>query len=355
MVSSKDLGRGLGWTRTEGYSYDPLGRLTRVDISASSSERFTYDAAGNILSIRRNEGTGASKALSLSYSGNLLSSVTDSIAGTAYSYTHDGAGNVTSDGRCERTMGMNVIGKVARVNGTVNLNDMLQFATLARYTYLSDGTKISVLDPSDSSYVLYRGPFLMRRDSTGTVSLECITVPEGIIVPDGNSLKMITFVKDCLGSVRSVVDLSDGTVLEQNDYYAFGERVADSTMQTTSINRWRYNAKEEQDSIAGLPYLDYGARLYDPVIGRWLQQDPMAEKYPHLSPYNFCGDNPVNNVDPDGKDPIYAKNFRGKVKLIGDDGKQSSVSYLAHKTKINHLCKWLIFSAPQVGLEPTTP
>ena len=76
----------------------------------------------------------------------------------------------------------------------------------------------------------------MRKDSTGTVSLECITVPEGIIVPDGSSLKMITFVKDCLGSVRSLVDLSGGTVLEQNDYYAYGERVADSTMQTTSIN-----------------------------------------------------------------------------------------------------------------------
>ncbi len=83
-------------------------------------------------------------------------------------------------------------------------------------------------------------------------------------------------MKDCLGSVRSVVDLSDGTVLEQNDYYAFGERVNDSTQTMTSLNRWRYNAKEEQD--------------------------PMAAKYPHLSPYNFCRDNPVNFVDPEGKD-----------------------------------------------------
>ena len=118
------------------------------------------------------------------------------------------------------------------------------------------------------------------------------------------------------------------TVLERSDYYAYGERVADSTMQTTSINRWRYNAKEEQDSIAGIPYLDYDARLYDPVIGRWLQQDPVAAKYPHLSPYNFCGDNPVIFVDTDGRDPIYAKNFWGKVKLIGDDGKKSTGSYL---------------------------
>ena len=122
------------------------------------------------------------------------------------------------------------------------------------------------------------------------------------------SLTKIAFVKDCLGSVRDVVDLSDGTVLEQNDYYAFGERVDDSSMQTTSINRWRFNAKEEQDSVARLPYLDYGARLYDPVIGRWLHQDPEAAKYPHLSPYNFCGDNPVNFVDPQG-DTIIVSNL----------------------------------------------
>ena len=129
------------------------------------------------------------------------------------------------------------------------------------------------------------------------------------------SLKMITFVKDCLGSVRSVVDLSDGTVLEQNDYYAFGERVNDSTQTMTSLNRWRFNAKEEQASIACLPYLDYGARLYDPVIGRWMQQDPMATKYPHLSPYNFCGDNPVNYVDPDGR-KIVTRHFDKENQLV---------------------------------------
>ena len=134
---------------------------------------------------------------------------------------------------------------------------------------------------------------------------------------------MITFVKDCLGSVRGVVDLSGGTVLEQNDYYAYGERVADSTMQTTSLNRWRYNAKEEQDSIASIPYLDYGARLYDPVIGRWLQQDPMAEKYPHLSPYNFCGGNPVWFIDQTGMD-IWEINDQGKIVNHIKDNKQDA-------------------------------
>ena len=53
--------------------------------------------------------------------------------------------------------------------------------------------------------------------------------------------------------------------------------------------------------MAGLPYLDYGARFYDPATCRWLSPDPLAEKYYGLSPYGFCAGNPVNFVDPDGR------------------------------------------------------
>ena len=60
-----------------------------------------------------------------------------------------------------------------------------------------------------------------------------------------------------------------------------------------------YNGKEEQAGF-GLPYLDYGARLYDPATGRWLTQDPLAEKYYGISPYVFCAGNPMKYVDADG-------------------------------------------------------
>ena len=48
---------------------------------------------------------------------------------------------------------------------------------------------------------------------------------------------------------------------------------------------------------------NYGARHYDPCIMRFTTMDPMCEKYYHLSPYAYCGNNPVNAVDPDGKNP----------------------------------------------------
>ncbi len=46
----------------------------------------------------------------------------------------------------------------------------------------------------------------------------------------------------------------------------------------------------------------YGARYYDPKISVWLSVDPLAHKYPNLSPYVFTGNNPIMLVDPDGRD-----------------------------------------------------
>ena len=52
----------------------------------------------------------------------------------------------------------------------------------------------------------------------------------------------------------------------------------------------------------GLNTYDYGARQYDPTLGRWDRMDPMCEKYYSVSPYAYCGNNPVNRIDPDGRE-----------------------------------------------------
>ncbi|MCE1168185.1 MAG: RHS repeat-associated core domain-containing protein [Sphingobacteriia bacterium] len=101
--------------------------------------------------------------------------------------------------------------------------------------------------------------------------------------------------------------------------------MAEQTSTGYFQNQYKFNGKE-LDQETGLYY--YGARYYDPKGSLWLSVDPLTDEYKYLSPYCYAVNNPISFIDPDGRDPIYAKNFWGKVKQIGDDGKKGTGSYL---------------------------
>jgi RHS repeat-associated protein len=87
-------------------------------------------------------------------------------------------------------------------------------------------------------------------------------------------------------------------VIQTDDYYPFGLSISALSYQreNSTAQDYKYNGKELQEEL-GLGWLDYGARMYMPDIGRWGVVDPWAQKYYEWSPYNYAFDNPVNLSD----------------------------------------------------------
>ncbi|MGE5411378.1 MAG: RHS repeat-associated core domain-containing protein [Clostridiales bacterium] len=94
--------------------------------------------------------------------------------------------------------------------------------------------------------------------------------------------------------------------------------------------RWIEFTGKERDSDTQLDY--FGARYYDSEIGHWMSPDPLKDKYPGWSPYNYCLDNPLKFVDPDGK--AIGDYYNENGELIGSDGKDDNKNYVVPNNKL---------------------
>jgi RHS repeat-associated protein len=85
------------------------------------------------------------------------------------------------------------------------------------------------------------------------------------------------------------------------DYLPFGQ-VMPNRHGDDNQYRYGFNGKEKLDEMKGDGNAyDFGARMLDPRIGRWLSRDPLEAKYPNISTYTFVGNSPIFCIDPDGK------------------------------------------------------
>ncbi len=109
-------------------------------------------------------------------------------------------------------------------------------------------------------------------------------------------------------------------IIQEADYYPFGMR---HDRSTTATNHYLYNGKELNADL-GLDWYDYGARWLDVETGRWSTIDPLAENYASMSPFNYVANNPISNIDPDGRriimsNAIEANNLVADLNRVYED------------------------------------
>ena len=109
-------------------------------------------------------------------------------------------------------------------------------------------------------------------------------------------------------------------IIQENHYDPWGQNLVGIEKQGKPDYKFQYNGKEKQDEF-GLNWNDYGARFYDPQLGRWHAVDPLADEYQPFSPYNYTLNNPILNIDPDGRGVNSTHTDKdGNVVAVKDDG-----------------------------------
>lgn len=106
-------------------------------------------------------------------------------------------------------------------------------------------------------------------------------------------------------------------VVSSQSYYPFGLSFDFYNRENSLANQYKFNGKEEQDEL-DLGLYDYKKRFYSAVLGRFISIDPLADKFPWWTPYQFTGNMPTKYVDLDGMEPASYDFKNGKVYPASD-------------------------------------
>jgi RHS repeat-associated protein len=262
-------------SETESYSYDGLDRLTSASCT-SWSHTYTFDKAGNR--------TGKD---SITYTINSVNEVTALSDNTTFTYDDNG-------NRTQKAKGDDIWDYTYDyVNRLTEIEE--NESTIGEYVYDGDGKRLQKTENSITTTYIYSGiNTFYEENPSGSACY--VYGPTGLMAKRTTiNQESITYYyhKDHLGSTRSVTD-SSKNIITASTYHPFGE-----TDIEEGSEQYLYNGKEKD--ITGLYY--YGARYYDPEIGRFITRDILKGSLSSPQSLNrnvYCLNNPQKYKDPNG-------------------------------------------------------
>lgn len=255
------------------YSYDLLDRLTSAT-GASLNQSWTYDANGN----RLTQGGSASSTYNVSISSNRLTSVSGALTRN-YNYSYGNGGNTAADGTA--TFVYNDAGRTISVTKS---------GVTTTYALNALGQRVKKTASGTSSHFVYdeAGHLIGEYDNAGSVVQETIwmgATPVATIRPGGvGGVNLFYIHTDHLSTPRRISRPSDNVTVWRWDSDPFGTTAADEDPDgdlTSFLFSLRF-AGQYLDVETNLHYNYY--RDYDPVVGRYLQRDPIGISRSYVDP-----------------------------------------------------------------------
>jgi len=306
----------IAGTLTTTPSYDALGRLataTKVNGATTLSNRsYTYDALGNDLTLTDVLGANGATLTYLTTDRDRICSIGYGAGAATPPATcnvlYDGVGNIIQmprRGGKGRLLSYFPNGKVKQVINATSSDG----TDVATYHYDAFGAVQQLVVTSTASLPGMRrdkhfGAMITRRDEGGnSVVTRAIPAP-GLTATRHGGTGPWTFAFGEQKGTRFVTDQT-GAFKQDVDYQPYGEVIASlSTGAQPGTTNYTSEQWNGQDALTLLGVSQLGARMYDPVIGRFLSRDPLI--IPRTSsttnPYAFAANDPVNKADPSGMD-----------------------------------------------------
>ena len=259
---------------TTKYSYDKMRRLAKVEYPNATEELF-YDKAGN----RTKRLYNGTEELYQYDKRNRLTAYTKGSVTSQYEY--DNAGNLLKDDKAQYTYdAFNRNTKVETFNGNIQIN-----------RYDAEGLRHEMEENGKLVTFIYRDDEVIAEESQEDKIRYIRT--SVLLASDAESARTYYhYASDEMGSITHVTDSENEEILNHYEYDAWGNlTVCEEKVQ----NCFRFNC-QQYDPISQQYYLR--ARYYNPVIGRFTQED--SYNADGLNLYVYCRNNPVSYVDPSG-------------------------------------------------------